>query len=222
MPCLIEWKWPKILLASRNRHKLQEFRSLFERKLGIAVDGLEVYDNIPEIIEDGRTFEANALKKANTVSDVLNVPVVADDSGLEVEALDGAPGIYSARFAGEYADDAANNDKLLQEMKDIPEERRGARFVCALALSLPDEEPLVVRGVCPGRITHTPRGEFGFGYDPLFELEERAVTMAELTPEEKDRISHRARAMQLLIAQLKQRFHFDNLSHSHCSSRFSP
>lgn len=212
MPCLIDWKWSKIILASRNRHKLQEFRSLFEQELGVEVDGLEVFDNIPEVVEDGETFEANALKKAKTVTDVLNVPVIADDSGLEVEALRGAPGIYSSRFAGEDADDTANNDKLLEEMKDIPEGKRGARFVCALALFLPDEEPIVVRGVCPGRITYAPRGEFGFGYDPLFQLEGREVTMAELTPEEKDRISHRARAMQLLIAQLKQQFFFDNFS----------
>lgn len=203
-----EWKWGKIVLASRNQHKLQEFQSLFAREFALEVHGLNDADSIPDIVEDGETFEANALKKAKTVGDILNIPVIADDSGLAVDALDGAPGIYSARYAGKHGDDAANNQKLLQQMADVPLGERGAQFICALALYLPDKEPVIVRGECLGQITFHPRGTNGFGYDPLFELEGRTVTMAELSPEEKDRVSHRARAIHALAEALKQRFSF--------------
>lgn len=204
-----EWMWEKIVLASHNQHKLREFQSLFEREFALEVTGLDETDNIPEIVEDGETFEANALKKAKTVGEILKVPTIADDSGLAVEALGGAPGIYSARYAGEHGNDVANNQKLLQEMEHIPLGERRAQFVCVLVLFLPDAEAIIVRGECPGHITFHPRGTNGFGYDPIFELEGRGVTMAELSPEEKDQVSHRARAMQALAHNVRQRFSFN-------------
>lgn len=203
-----KWEWEKLVLASRNKHKLQEFRSLFKREFGLEVGGLDDYGDIPEVVEDGETFEANAIKKASAVANALHLPVVADDSGLAVEALDGAPGIYSARYAGEHGNDAANNRKLLKEMDSVPADKRAAKFICVLALFLPEQEPIVVRGECPGRIAFSPRGTGGFGYDPLFELEGRRETMAELAPEEKDRVSHRARAMQALADRLREQFTF--------------
>ena len=159
---------------------------------------------MPEVVEDGDTFEANAMKKAEVTSRILNCPVVADDSGLVVDALDGAPGVYSARYAGPEANDAANNRKLLQALKDVPVEKRGAMFVCVMALAVPGAETRTVRGTCSGWITQQPRGENGFGYDPLFYLPERGCTMGELSPSEKNRISHRAQATQLLLGLLKE------------------
>lgn len=204
-----KWTWDKIVLASRNEHKLREFQALFKRNFGIDVRGLNDVDGVGNIVEDGKTFEENAVKKAKSVANILNIPVVADDSGLTVDALGGAPGVYSARYAGEHGDDAANNRKLLHEMERVVAEERTATFVCALALILPDGEEIVVRGECPGRIAFRPRGTNGFGYDPLFELEGRSVTMAELSPQEKDQISHRAKAMQLLADELRRRFAFE-------------
>lgn len=203
-----QWKWEKIVLASHNSHKLSEFRSLFKQQFGLEVSGLDSYGNFPEVVEDGETFEANAIKKARAVADVVKLPVIADDSGLAVDALDGAPGIYSARYAGVHGDDEANNRKLLTELRDVPVEKRGATFVCVLAMYLPDQDPIIVRGECPGRIVFAPRGTHGFGYDPIFELQDCSVTMAELSPEDKGRVSHRARAMQALAERLQIQFLF--------------
>lgn len=201
-----QWKWPEIVLASRNNDKVGEFRALFEQEFNLPVKGLNDFIHIPDVDEDRETFAANAVKKAEAVSSHVHLPVVGDDSGLVVDALDGAPGIYSARYAGAHGDDAANNRKLLAEMADVPAGKRSAKFVCALALVIPGWDPIVVHGECAGSIVFQPRGNNGFGYDPLFELEDRAVTMGELTPAEKGKVSHRAKAIRALAEEMKKRF----------------
>lgn len=203
-----KWVWPRVVLASHNTHKIAELRALFRHEYGIEVVGLDEVSDLPEVEEDGDTFEANAVKKARVAADALKLPVVADDSGLVVDALDGAPGVYSARYAGAHGDDAANNDKLLRELAGVPVEKRSARFVSVLALVIPERPLIVVRGECPGRIAYAPRGTHGFGYDPLFELEGQSTTMAELTLEEKGKISHRARALAALVQRLREEYVF--------------
>ncbi len=195
-------KIPEIVLATRNEGKVREFQKL----LGSFIDRvlyLKDFEDIPEIVEDGETFRENALKKARVVTEYTGRAVIADDSGLEVDALGGSPGVYSARYAGEGATDRENIDKLLGEMSGV--ENRKANFVCYLALVLPGGEEHVVSGKCFGEITKAPRGEGGFGYDPVFFVPSKNRTMAELSPEVKNSISHRANAMRAL-AEL-----FDNI-----------
>ncbi|TVY11868.1 XTP/dITP diphosphatase [Paenibacillus cremeus] len=200
---------PEVLIATRNAGKVKEFVPMFEAK-GIAVKSLLDYPELPDIVEDGDTFAANALIKARTIAERLGVPVVADDSGLCVDRLGGAPGVYSARYAGEPSNDAANNRKLLEELAKVEadaalqdgSDARGlspARFVCAMALV--DAEGRVVaeaEGACEGVIIGEPRGERGFGYDPLFYIPELGQTMAELTLEAKNERSHRGQAIRRL------------------------
>ncbi|MNG04420.1 Non-canonical purine NTP pyrophosphatase [compost metagenome] len=184
------------------------------------VRSLRDFDSLPEIVEDGDTFQANARKKAKTIGDALGLPVLADDSGLCVDALDGAPGVYSARYAGEGATDADNNAKLLQELKklagaagDVPSSEAhgvvlygGARFKCALALYDPASGSFLdAEGAVEGRMLSSPRGEGGFGYDPLFWLPELGRAMAELTTEEKQAISHRGAALREMFTVLRER-----------------
>lgn len=202
------WTWPKLVLATRNEHKIVEFRSLFAQQFGVDVVGLNELEQMPDVEEDGETFKENALKKAKAVAAFTAFPVVADDSGLAVDVLNGAPGVYSARYGGEHGNDVRNNEKLLKVMDGIPLEKRSAQFVCALAAVFPDGETVIAEGRCPGRIAFQPRGTNGFGYDPLFELPSLGKTMAELAPEEKNRISHRARALNHLVQELKRRFAF--------------
>ena len=183
----------RLLVATRNRGKMKEIRAVLD---GL-VDELLCADDIaglPETVEDGDTFSANALKKAREASSFSGLPVLADDSGLVVDPLDGAPGVYSARYAGEGAGDRANNAKLLSEIKSIPENNRKAAFVCVMAFVAPDGAEQTFTGRIPGSITDEPRGDNGFGYDPLFLVEELGRTMAELSIEEKNRISHRGQA----------------------------
>ena len=151
---------------------------------------------IQDILEDGDTFEANAVKKARIVARHTGRPALADDSGLEVDALDGTPGITSARFAGEGATDETNNARLLTLLDGIPEKKRTARFRCAIAIATPDGTVRTAEGCCEGRILHSPKGRWGFGYDPLFLLPEHGLTFSELPPEKKNRISHRGRALR--------------------------
>ena len=190
----------RLLLATRNRGKVSEFRDLLADLPDLELLGLDDVPPLPEVVEDGDTFEDNAVKKALSIAQGSGFLVLADDSGLEVDALHGAPGVYSARFAGPGATDADNNRKLLDNLKEIPEACRSARFRCALALARPATAPPgaeVVRlehGVCQGRILFEPRGSHGFGYDPVFLPREYDRSMAELSAEEKNRISHRARA----------------------------
>lgn len=195
-----ETEW---VFATRNAHKVKELDAIFHSVLGIHVVGLDHFDGLPEIVEDRDTFEGNASKKAETIAAILGLPVAADDSGLCVDFLKGAPGVYSARYAGPGATDQKNNEKLLQALKGVPEEQRGADFVCVLALAIPGQDTRIVRGECRGRIAEEPRGKYGFGYDPLFFLPEQGCTMGELPPEMKNRISHRSQATKRLLHLVK-------------------
>ncbi len=169
--------------------------------LGISLFSLNDYPEIPEIVEDGKSFLENALKKCRTVAEATGKIVLADDSGLEVDALDGAPGIHSARYAGNTADDQQNNRKLLHDLKGIPAANRKAAFRCVLVLYSPDGRYEAFEGRWEGRIAEVPAGKGGFGYDPLFFLPGEGMTVAQLSPEVKNRISHRAQA----FAKLKER-----------------
>lgn len=191
---------------------MKEFEPMFLRQ-GIAVRSLLDYPDLPDIVEDGHTFAANALIKARAIALKFGVPVVADDSGLCVDRLGGAPGVYSARYAGEPSDDAANNRKLLAELAKLedsspsaePARLSPARFVCAIALVDRAGHPVAeVEGSCDGVIIDKPRGEHGFGYDPLFYIPELGRTMAELTVNEKNELSHRAQALGKLWEALSK------------------
>ncbi len=183
----------EIVLASGNKGKIAEFQRLLDG-MQIQVHSMKEYPQIGEIVEDGTTFAENALKKARAVCNATGKPALADDSGLMVDYLDGAPGIYSARFAGDGHDDAANNQKVLDLLQGVPDAQRGAQFFCAIAIVLPDGREYTVDGFCRGTLLHTLQGEGGFGYDPLFYVETLGKTFAELSMEEKNAISHRGMA----------------------------
>ncbi|MFD2446255.1 XTP/dITP diphosphatase [Bacillus sp. CGMCC 1.16607] len=187
----------EIVIATKNKGKAKEFESLFSKK-GFTVKTLLDYPEIEEVEETGKTFEENAILKAEAVAGQLNQTVISDDSGLIVDALDGRPGIYSARYAGEAKDDEANIDKVLEELAGLPGENRTARFYCALAIAIPGKATYTVSGTCEGEILHERRGTNGFGYDPIFFVNEKNHAMAELTSEEKNVISHRAKAIKKL------------------------
>lgn len=197
----------KLLVATRNAGKVREFRRLLAELEGVELVGLDAFPELADVVEDADSFEGNAVKKAREFAEATGLPTMADDSGLEVDALDGAPGIYSARYAGEHGDDEANNQRVLAELEDVPEEARGARFRCALALVDPTgglEGAHVEHGVIEGRILHTPRGVGGFGYDPLFLPHGEARTTAEMPAEEKNAISHRAEAAKKMCVFLRR------------------
>lgn len=194
----------KLLMATSNRGKLGEVRALLTPH-GIEVVGLGDLDEAIEIVEDADTFEGNARKKALTLFRATGLPVLADDSGLTVKALDGAPGVYSARFAGEDATDAGNNEKLLSALSQPlqrSDAKRGAAFVCCMVLALGEDEVHVTEGRFTGRIALQQRGQGGFGYDPLFIPDGWSRTLAEATLEEKNRISHRALALEKMIPRI--------------------
>ena len=193
----------ELILASGNKGKIAEFQHLLDG-MGIQVHSMKEYPQIGDIVEDGTTFAENALKKARAVCNATGKPALADDSGLMVDALDGAPGIYSARFAGEGHDDAANNAKVLELMKDVPDENRGAQFFCAIAMVLPDGREYTVEGFCRGTLLRVLQGEGGFGYDPLFYVAELDKTFAQLTMEEKNAISHRGMANGKAVEIIRQ------------------
>ena len=194
-----------IIAASRNQHKIAEIDAI-TRELGLRVISRDEA-GVPkvEIEADGVTFEENSLKKARAIMEMTGKIAIADDSGLEVECLGGAPGVYSARFAGEECSDRKNNDKLLALMEDVPYKDRHARFVCVITMVYPDGKTLVARGECYGHILPEPAGENGFGYDPLFVPDGYQRTFAQLSPEEKNSISHRAMALKKLKALLMER-----------------
>lgn len=194
----------ELVVATRNQGKLREIRALLEGS-GIVVLGLDAFPDLPEVEEDGATFEANARKKAATVARLTGRLTLADDSGLEVAALGGRPGVHSARFAGESARDADNNAKLLQALAAIPQEKRQGAFCCAMALCDSDGECRVFFGRVEGIVLESPRGEGGFGYDPLFLVREYGRTMAELPMEIKNRISHRGQALRQALEVLRTR-----------------
>ncbi|OYT70692.1 MAG: non-canonical purine NTP pyrophosphatase, RdgB/HAM1 family [Chloracidobacterium sp. CP2_5A] len=191
---------PPLIVATRNAGKLREFRDLLAAASEVV--GLDAFPAVPPIAETGTTFEANALIKARAVRAVTGGWVVADDSGLCVDALDGAPGLYSARYAGARASDAENIAKLLAALRDVPPARRTARFVCTLALVTETEEACFT-GACHGALAQAPRGSAGFGYDPLFIPEGETRAFAEMTAAEKARHSHRARAAEALVSSLR-------------------
>ncbi len=195
----------RILLATANPHKVEEILTLLETA-GVRARVTSLLDfpglALPE--ETAETLEENAKIKAKAAAQQTRLIAVADDSGLEVEALGGAPGVHSKRFAGEMAEDRERYEKLLLLMKGVTDEKRQARFRCCIAIAAPDREPVVVEGICRGKIAFSPVGQFGFGYDPVFIPEGRNCTMAELTMTEKNRISHRARALAAVVPVLKR------------------
>jgi XTP/dITP diphosphohydrolase len=191
-----------VIIATKNIGKAKEFEKLFLPK-GLAVKTLLDYPDIEDVEETGTTFEENAILKAETIANNLGVRVIADDSGLEIDALEGRPGVYSARYAGPEKNDENNIDKVLEELQGVPEEERTARFCCALAMAEPGMETLTVFGTCEGRILNERRGTNGFGYDPIFFVEEEGKAMAELASNEKNKISHRAKAIRQLDDLLK-------------------
>ena len=185
----------RLLIATHNRGKKAEYARLLEG-LGLELTTLSELGITTEVEENGATYGANALLKATAYARLAGLLTLADDSGLDVDALGGAPGVLSARYAGPGADDRQRYELLLRNLTGVPEAQRTARFRCAIALAWPDGRTAVVEGTCEGRIAESPRGEHGFGYDPVFLLPEHGCTMAELPPEVKNRISHRARAAQ--------------------------
>ena len=183
-----------VVLATRNEHKVAEIVDAFALP-GITFESLAGRDGVPEVVEDGDTLEANARKKAREVCDATGMPALADDSGLLVDALGGAPGVHSARFAGEGGDDAANRALLLERLAGVPDEERTAHFACVLALCVPTGEECIIHGECHGRILHAERGDGGFGYDALFLAQGQRRTFAEIPLGEKAELSHRGRAL---------------------------
>lgn len=190
------------VLASKNKHKAEEIKNI----LG---EGFEVITQTDagagdiEVIEDGATFEENAVKKAEEIMRITGRATIADDSGLCVDFLGGAPGVYTARYAGENATDAENIEKLLTALYGVPEKDRGAKFVCVIAVAEQGKETITFRGECAGRIAFEPKGEGGFGYDPIFYLEEYGVTMSEISAEIKNSISHRSNALKKFTEKIK-------------------
>lgn len=196
----------RLLVASRNADKLTELRRILAGA-GVQVLGLDEVDPFPESPETGATFEDNAVAKAREAVGATGLAAVADDSGLAVDALNGMPGVLSARWAGRAKSDQANVNLVLEQIADVPDERRTARFVCAAALVLPDTTEIIVLGEWPGRLVRERRGNNGFGYDPIFVPEGGTRTSAEMSAEEKDAVSHRGRALRLLLPHLRALSH---------------
>jgi len=192
----------QILIATTNQGKVKEIRDLV-KDLPVLFLSLSDVAEAPDVVEDGLTFEENALKKARVLSAASRLVTLADDSGLCIDALDGRPGVQSARYAGEGATDAEKCARILDEMEHVPEDNRTARFICVIALVTPDGEEETFRGSCEGRITREPRGTAGFGFDPIFFYEEAGCTFAEMDRQSKNRVSHRGRALRALAWFLK-------------------
>ncbi|WP_030247064.1 RdgB/HAM1 family non-canonical purine NTP pyrophosphatase [Streptomyces sp. NRRL S-350] len=195
----------RLILATRNRHKVAELRAILtDAGLDVELVGADAYPQIPDVPETGVTFAENALLKAHALADATGLPAVADDSGLCVDVLNGAPGIFSARWAGKHGDDRANLDLLLAQLSDIAEPHRGAHFFCAAALALPDGTERVVEGRLLGTLRTAPAGDGGFGYDPILQPLGETRTCAELTADEKNAISHRGQAFRALAPVVKE------------------
>ena len=193
----------KIIVATGNQNKMKEIREIIKRDdiefVSLKDEGLQDI----EIVEDGKTFEENAVIKAKTIADITKNIVIADDSGLEVDYLDKAPGVYSARYMGEDTPYTIKNNHIIELLKDAKGEERSARFVCVIACVMPDGETFTTRGTIEGRIGYEEKGENGFGYDPIFYLPERGCTTAELPPDQKNEISHRGRALKAMYKKLE-------------------
>lgn len=199
-------KYPCVVLATTNPHKAEEIRAILDG-LPVPLKTLKDFPPLPPVEETGATYEENAEIKSRAVASALGLPAIADDSGIEIDAMDGKPGVYSSRFMGEETPYAEKNRLILETLKDAPDGKRGARFVCAAALTLPGGGTVVVRGEVSGAIAREPGGEKGFGYDPIFFLPGFGKTMAGISTEEKNRISHRALAFRelskILLEKLK-------------------
>lgn len=191
----------KFILASKNIHKAKEMQSILGDSITLVTQDEAGYADI-DVVEDGLTFEENAIKKAVTLANVSGQACIADDSGLCVDALGGKPGVFTARFAGEGATDDENISKLLSELDSVPSEMRTARFVCVIALAVPGKEPVTYRGECEGVILNQKQGNNGFGYDPIFYLPKYGASMAEVPPEVKNSVSHRFNALKKLKAEI--------------------
>ncbi|MEU3143514.1 MULTISPECIES: RdgB/HAM1 family non-canonical purine NTP pyrophosphatase [unclassified Streptomyces] len=195
----------RLILATRNAGKITELRSILaEAALPHELVGADAYPDVPDVRETGTTFAENALLKAHALARATGHPAVADDSGLCVDVLGGAPGIFSARWVGRHGDDRANLDLLLAQLSDIADPHRGAHFACAAALALPDGTQRVVEGRLRGTLRHTPTGTNGFGYDPVLQPENEIRTCAELSPAEKNAISHRGKAFRALVPAVRE------------------
>ena len=197
----------RIVLATRNAHKISELQSILGDLVGeldLEIVGMGEFPYLAEVVESGVTFAENATLKAVAVAEATGLPALADDSGLAVDVLGGAPGVFSARWAGTHGKDRANLELLLAQLGDVPDEHRAAAFVCAAVLATPDGEVLVREGRMPGRLAREPRGDNGFGYDPIFMPDGDARTAAELSPEDKNAISHRGKAFRALAADLRE------------------
>jgi len=190
------------MIATRNKGKIREIREALNG-LDLRIYALSDFPNVPNIEEDGKNFTENALKKARFYSKYFEMMTVADDSGLEVDSLKGLPGIYSARYAGEGASSQANNQKLLSALEGVPVSKRGAKFKCLLAMVSPDGKEAIAEGSCNGSIGFREKGKRGFGYDPLFILPKYGKTMAQLSLEEKNKISHRGKALRKIRKLMK-------------------
>lgn len=193
----------KLVFATGNQGKVDEFRQMLGDEFEIC--SMKDLDVQVDIVEDGQTFEENAVIKARTVMKATGEMVLADDSGFEVDCLNREPGIYSARYMGEDTPYSVKNAELIRRCEGVPEERRGARFVCVIACAYPDGTVDTATGVIEGKIAHEPRGEHGFGYDPIFYLPERGCTTGEMLPEEKNAISHRGQAIRKMVEILRKR-----------------
>lgn len=195
----------RLLLATRNQHKVEELgRILAAERLDVELVDASEFPAVPEVAETGATFADNALLKARAFAQATGLPSVADDSGLCVDALNGMPGVLSARWSGRHGNDQVNLELVLDQLADVPDDRRSASFACAAALVLPDGTERVVEGVLRGRIVRVPRGDGGFGYDPIFQSDGDTRTTAEMSPEEKDAVSHRGRAFRALAPVLRE------------------
>lgn len=189
-----------LIVASRNQHKVSEIDLFFrQQNIHLTISSLLDYPNLPEIEEDCLSFEGNALKKAKTISTLIQKPVLADDSGLVVDILNGRPGVFSARYAGPNATDDQNNQKVMGEIQGLPEDQLKATFVCSMLLFLPDGTFYTTLGKLHGHLIHEFKGSHGFGYDPMFYLPDRKCTLAEVPEAEKTRFSHRTKALEQLV-----------------------
>ncbi|QQS00185.1 MAG: RdgB/HAM1 family non-canonical purine NTP pyrophosphatase [Austwickia sp.] len=196
----------RIVLATRNPGKVRELREILADvvpELGLELVSIRDFPEVGDVVENGVTFAANATLKAVHAARSTGLPALADDSGLAVDVLGGSPGVFSARWAGRHGDDLGNLDLLLRQLADVPDEHRGAAFVCAACLALPDGTAVVREGRFPGMLTRFPRGDNGFGYDPILQVEGDQRTSAELPPEEKNAISHRGKAFRALADDLR-------------------
>lgn len=194
----------RVVLATRNQGKVTEFRRILEEHAAGEIEllGLQDFPEMPDVEESGATFEANALLKAHATAQFTELPAIADDSGICIDYLDGAPGIFSARWAGKHGDDEANLEKVLRELSGITADKRGAQFRCVVALAHPNGEYIHEEGVMHGEIVDSPRGENGFGYDPIFQPIGFTQTSAQLSAIEKDEISHRGKALRAITGRI--------------------